>query len=210
MQDVVKLYLDEARQLDRRYAAAAEAVRQDRDLSPEGKAKKLQQVEAERRQAVEAMQAEAQELISDTREAAQKALNAERKRQAEERRALLGDALYAQLLREELSASSPDEIRQRLAAASSPWERQLVLDYGNLELRRRTAGRTPDAAEFGAMQELRQQTPERMRELQQQLQRLDGFDVASLDKRGEAQRIGAVYGVNAAFVPDVDGAGQEA
>jgi len=60
------------------------------------------------------------------------------------------------------------------------------------------------------MQELRQQTPERMRELQQQLQRLDGFDVASLDRRGEAQRIGAVYGVNAAFVPDVAGAEQEA
>lgn len=205
MQDVVKLYSDEARQLDRRYAAAAEAVRQNKDLTNAAKMERLQAIELDRRQAVQALRDEAQNVIADTRQAAQTALNAERKRQAEERRALLGDALYAQLLREELSASSPDEIRQRLASASSPWERQLVLDYGSLELRRRTAGRTPDAAEFGAMQELRQQTPERVRELQQQLQTLDGFDVASLDRRGEAQRIGAVYGVNAAFVPDVAG-----
>jgi len=205
VQDVVKLYSDEARQLDRRYAAAAEAVRQNKDLTNAAKMERLQAIELDRRQAVQALRDEAQNVIADTRQAAQTALNAERKRQAEERRALLGDALYAQLLRDELSASSPDEIRQRLASASSPWERQLVLDYGSLELRRRTADRTPDAAEFGAMQELRQQTPERMRELQQQLQTLDGFDVASLDRRGEAQRIGAVYGVNAAFVPDVAG-----
>jgi len=210
MQDVVSVYRDEARQLDAKYGAAAEAVRQNRELTDAAKLARLQQIEQDRRQAVQALRDEAQDMIADARQAAQTALNAERKRLAEDKRALLGDALYAQLLRDELSASSPDEIRQRLASASSPWERQLVLDYGSLELRRRTADRTPDAQEFGAMQELRQQTPERMRELQQQLQRLDGFDVASLDRRGEAQRIGAVYGVNAAFVPDVAGAEQEA
>lgn len=73
MQDVVKLYSDEARQLDRRYAAAAEAVRQNKDLTNAAKMERLQAIELDRRQAVQALRDEAQNVIADTRQAAQTA-----------------------------------------------------------------------------------------------------------------------------------------
>lgn len=204
--DLVRQYLDEARQLDAKYAAQADKVRQDRDLSLEGKAKRLQQIAAERRQAIEGLQGRAALAVDIERRRLQDTLKAERLRQAEDRRLLLGDALYAQVLRDELSVMSAQEIKQRYLSASSPWERQLVFDYGTLQLRRRTADRTPDADEFDAMQALRQDVPATVRQAEQQLQQLDSFDVASLDRQAVRADIADRYGVNESLVPDVDGA----
>lgn len=201
MQDVVNAYINEARKLDARYREQAEKVRQDRNLSPEGKAKKLQQIEAERRQAVEAMQAEASAVLADVRKTAQAALDAERRKLSDARRQLLGDALYAQLLQAELSASTADEIRQRYQSASSPWEREVLRSYGSVELRRRTADRAPERAEFAALQELHQGEPDSVREAERALRQLDDFKVAQLDRAAEAQRIASTFGVKAEYVP---------
>lgn len=213
MQNVntMQKYLDEARRLDAKFAAQADKVRQDRELSIEGKTKRLQALEADRRAAVQELQAEAADVREYELAAAQKRLAAERSRLAEERRTLLGDTLYAQLLQAELSVADGGEILQRILGASSPWERELVRSYAGVELRRRTADRAPDAAEVACLQQLRYVQPDSLQQLEREADTLAGFDMAALDRQAYQKSFADRYGVQvqqvaAIDMADVDGA----
>jgi len=200
MSDLIVGLMDEAREIERRHAEQAAKVRNNRELSIEGKAKRLAEIEAARVKAVEELRADAERRLDDSRQMAMRRLGEERKRLSEERRALLGDQLFAELLRTELSIADAAEIRQRYETAGTPLERELVRTFGGAELRKRTGERPPTVPELQALQTLQQAAPEGVRKLETEIRRIDDFKLRELDRTAEAHRIADAFGVKVGFV----------
>lgn len=192
--ELVAGLLDEAQALDRRFAAQVEAVRNDRRLSDEGKRQKLVEIEKSRAVALEAFRADAKETVADGLAAAKRQATELRKQRTEAQRTALGDAVYADLLRAEMSVATPAELMAMLEQAPDSFEREVVLGFGRVELYRRTADRSPDVAEFGALQQFAAAEPD-LSAAEREIGRLEAFDLAQLDRRTYQTEIANLYGV---------------
>jgi len=202
--------MDEARALAAKHDQAAARIRADRDLSDEGKATRLAENEMAQRKAVAALKVEAAKRIDGARSFRAAELANLRKQRFEERVKLLGPEEYARLLQAELAVMTPAQIQSRYEMAVTPWEKALVQGYGSIELRRRTANRVPTAAEWDAQNALSEGEPERVVVLEREIQRLDDFDVAEMDRHAAADRLAANMGLKTEFVRQADYGGEAA
>ncbi len=187
--------MDEARRLAAKHEQAAERIRGDRNLSDEGKAKRLAENEAARRQAVAALKEEAAQRVDGALSMRRAELGNKRRRQHEERVKLLGPEEYSRLLRAELEVMSASEIRTRYETAFDAREKEMVKSYGSIELRRRMANRVPTADELGAQYALRERPDEEIVGLEREIQRLNDFSVEEMDRHAVTERLAGNYGV---------------
>ncbi len=181
--DTLQELMEESRRLAAKYEQAAVRIREDKELSPEGKARRLAENEAARQAAVAALKEKAAQEIALTRSIRATELANVRNRLVDER---------------------------RYETAQPGGEKALVGGYGAVELRRRTADRTPDAAEYAAQRALHEGEPVRLRELEREIERLDAFDVNEVDRVAATRELAAIYGVQPESVRAADYAAESA
>lgn len=126
-------------------------------LSPVGKQDKARAARQVYTTTMAALKAQAQNLLDDERETAEKALRVARTAAAVKQRELLGTQATIELLRDELRAAVDGrEIVSRARGAVDDWERAVITALGLAELRRRAdagqpvGNQTAELATFGA------------------------------------------------------------
>jgi len=127
----------EGHRLARNRQAAVDAIAADGDLSPEGRRRKLAEVETKYQQDIFALQSDVADLVQQDIERLQKSIALKRKGAADRRRMVLGDDLYADQLRRQVERSDYAGIASMLAGAVDHWEKHVIAGYALSTVRER-------------------------------------------------------------------------
>lgn len=206
MTDTLDRFRTEARELDSTYRTQTEAVRRDPALSDTGKRERLERIEAQRKAAVAQLQEGARAAATLRKTEVGKALAKGRADVLQARRALLGDSVLADLYRRRLELLTPTEIERWALEAADGWERAVIVEYGSLELERRTqaAKGAVDVAAVAAARTLVEldAPPAALAGLEREARALADVDGLVLELDGGAYRahIADTFGVSAANV----------
>lgn len=173
-------YTQRAREIQDSYKREVEGWRKSPDHTKEAKEKFIALAENKRRQAVADLQAEAQAAIVLRRATVERAHRQAAEKHLAERRALLGDAILADIFRRSVETLDPADIAAAYQAAPTQWEREVIAGYGLplLQMRART---NPSGDVLKALGELNQAEPEPMRQAAAELRDLD-YDARRLDE----------------------------
>lgn len=194
-----------AQEIQRKYRADRAAIQGDKDLSPEGKHKRLTELEQRRQQDVADLQTRAHDILNGRRVTLTKAARQEAEQRIESRRKLLGDMLLADIYCRQLEASEPRQIEQMYESAATDWERAVIAGYGVpiLEMQLR-AGPNGDAmvALDALTTGMAQSTPEgtatqELADVENALQRIEAGE---LDRESYNNMVADRYGVDARFI----------
>ena len=134
------------------YQAADQRTRENRNLSPEGKAQEFARNRAAYDAKVEQLRAQGKLQTDSDRRTSQLALKLEHARDIRQLRADVGnDVLAAQIIRDRLEAAPSAEIQAIYeGVADDAWARAIVGNYGRLIVARRAGERSDDADDEAA------------------------------------------------------------
>lgn len=136
------------RQLCDGFNAQIEALKNNTHLSADGREAQRQKIEAETAPKIEAIRVQAVGEMNSRADRARQKAEGLIKEQAEQERSILGDAVYADLIRLEVeSLQNPDEILSAFESAPGEFERRII---GRLALARLRSEIKTGAAATGA------------------------------------------------------------
>jgi hypothetical protein len=130
-------YQKRAKALYDTYQNAVAAAQNDTGWSAQGKQDVIAKAKAAYRVGMDALTAEANTAIERARESNAAARNVALAKEVGRRRGVLGDAVYADIVRRRVEGMRSDEIVKALEASPSEFERELLRAYGELEIAKR-------------------------------------------------------------------------
>ena len=185
----------QATAIDAQYRRDLDTLAKRQDLSQLGKVEGAQYLDAVRRTAVQRLQDEARQRHEAALQAAQAAQRAQRAAEIENKRAVLGDVILADIYRRQIANSSGDELLTLLEESADGFEKMLVTELARAELSERYTMPNPNRADIQAWQQL-QPEPAVDYELKQAGQRIEQLDLAKY-----RQSAGDRLNIDARYVP---------
>ena len=189
------------RAIQQAYKRDRAAILDNKGLSDLGKRQKIEALEAQRQGQVQALQAEAEGVITRTRGAVELKLKLEGEKHLDARRKLLGDSVLADIYRREIELLEPADIATAYQAAPTEWEKEVIAGYGLplLQMRART---NPNGEVLNALGVLNQAEPEPLRNATAELRDLDyaAKRLDELDREGYNTALADKMGLNVAYL----------
>lgn len=122
------------------YQKAAAAAQNDASWSIQGKQDVIAKAKAAYRRDMDALLAEANAEIARAKDANAAMRKAALAKETARRRSVLGDAVYADLVRRRVEAMPSNKIVEAIEGAPSEFEKELTRCYGELVIAQRVAG----------------------------------------------------------------------
>lgn len=209
MTDLVKdfqtTFGDRAQRIDADWRKDRAGILADGNLSDQGKQAALGKANEARQSAVERLQSEAELWVSYETKSAHEELAKAKAATAKNRRAILGDALIADLERRRFSLLTPDELIAAVDTAPDDWHRVLYGELVEMELRGRA--HSGDNAAQAALGSFAGTIPADVMELSQTLTEFEnqsGAILSQLDVTAHKEQLAVTFGVNADYIETGD------
>lgn len=134
---MIDSFVNDAAGIDANFQERVASINGDRLLSPEGKAKDIAWAKGKRDEALVDIQRRATAHMEARRSKAERAYAEAQRKAAQRRREVLGDALTAQLMREEISQLEPGEVVELVTNAPDEWHAEVARSFAMIDLQRR-------------------------------------------------------------------------
>lgn len=204
MTNTIDELMHQAHALAADYFAEERATRGDDSLSPSGKQTRIAGARKHYAMMLELLRDKARAYVDQDIGLAAAKIERARADVATERRALLGDAVYSDIIRASLEASETDEIITALGDAADDFTRAVIAGYGTSIVIKRIASEGPTVDSLGALDVLQgAMVGADVADIESDLDQLRRFDVAQLDVVGETQRRADVYGLDEEIVREL-------
>lgn len=199
-------YHEDAHKIHQKFRTQREQVKQDKNLSPEGKRAALERLDAQRKQEVATLASNSYDIANGRRVTLQRNMRQEAERRLEARRKLLGDALVADQYRRELEALDSQEIVEKYQGVQTEWEKEVISGYAMPILSTRLRAGDQEAHKaFRTMSEAAAQNePEGYRktlaELQDVERTLERISAGELDIEARNNRLADTFGIDPRYM----------
>lgn len=191
-------FVTRAQQIQRRYAAAVERIAGDVGLSVVGRQQGIAKADGERLAAVRALQEEYRAAAAGALAGIEKQVSELMRSEAERIRRLVGDQVYAELVRVRVDAMDADEVVSAFENAPTEYDAELIRQFGLVRL----AGDGTVAAHI-ARNTLTSDIDRRVNALRVQVADYSDEAVARLDIKAFGSERGARLGVSPNVMVDV-------